>query len=939
MAIIFLGVFLVIPFRVSNFVLDSPGNNIFSELEKEFYHYTNGGIRAGLTRDSVVTENKQSSIESGKDKSKLYLNGSKTLGLSIGSRSGFEFDQSTALCLGGKLGGEVNIEGVLSDDNLPLQPEGTTEELRHLDEMYVKIKQKDRQVKLGDFSISRATKFGILNRELEGVSGQIGGLQGKSNLMASGAISKGKWLKKEFTGKLGKQGPYELSSEYTVAAGSEKVSVNGNYLLRGKEYTIDYSSAEIMFTNEIPIRDNDKIIISYQQREEEYKNSVYMVDESLNRGGVLQAVVFKEKDILGSHNNGEISNICMDSLYGWASGAELKGDGKGSYVKKDSIYEWVGYNRGNYEVNFTKTDSGDYEFDNFIGGYKFVGQGNGDYVAMVKIPLPQDKLLMDLSYTGRVRNLQFDLACGATQFNPNTLIGNGLPYSQTRSGKAMLGRVETKNELWNMGITTRAIDSSFYFPGLTDTLERVYGEVYSSVAPVTPAKLSATAKLMRTATDVKPQFGVGVSPSRMPSVQYNYIGGKTSSTNEFNVSYPFKWIEPFYRYRITESREERDETKGIGLRNSVFNLGSEERRIGEIRTSSKSIGISKRPVDLSYIYTQKIQGSEKYIVDLGNLKVNTRNVNIGYNLTSTEERIYREEYYGVKPGEGSFSRDSLTGMYYPDPHGGYEKKLVPCDNLVIHKNFQFMHSVNFSPSKNVDIRAGISKRGEGEEVMFWTRQERAFEDRNQMNWGLKVGIVDVSYIKEDYRENKIYETRVYGEQESWNTGASYRGVDVGYDIRKTESYRVFTSGAYNMVMPTWLERANAASVGKELIGGHLLYLKAGSEFRNIGVQGLGEYEFYGYSLEPSVNCDLNGKRFYLPLGQVSLRLRVIDWLVSKDVPVSVRAVYPPGFSYDWDLNLTFCSGEQRSYTIGYQGNKAPSYSVDHRLNASVQFNF
>ncbi|MDD2889559.1 MAG: hypothetical protein PHE49_02825 [bacterium] len=944
--------------------------NPFSGLEKEYYHRrfkksdsliinalslkdstlnkTTGLLDSELINQNLPYNTQTSVSEITSDKksgSKFFLNGSKTLGVSIDSRKNVEFDQSTQLSLNGNMGSEVNIEGVLNDDNLPIQPEGSTQELKQLDEMYIKINKGNSKLKFGDINFNTQTHFGTLDRELEGITGELISdtrTKNKSNiLLLGGAISKGKWVKKEFQGKFGKQGPYELSSQYTVTAGSEKVALNGNYLKRGKEYTIDYSDGSLTFTNIVPIKDEDKIIISFQEKEEEYKNSVYMANGKLNKSGTLQAMLFKEKDIIDAHQPTNFQNISYDSLYGWVSGATFKGTNKGSYTKKDSIYEYAGYNKGDYEIGFTMVNKGDYKFDPFIGGYKYVGKDSGDYIPMIKTSLPQDKLVMDIDYSCQAKGVDFTLAGGATQFSPNTL---GQSNANQKTGKAFLAKIETKKSLWGAGVSARTIDSTFYFPGTTDTLDRVYGEVFGSVAPITPLRCGIDGKITKTATDIKPQLGITLSPHKLPSLYYKYNGGKTNNTNEFLLSYKIKSIEPFCKYKIIKSQTDTfgyktsNELKGIGIQNSIFNIGTEENKSFNTKTISNNISITKNPIDLAYIYTQKFYSGNKYVVDLGNLRVTTKNINVGYNLSSSEEQLFQEEYYEVAPGKGSFSKDSLSGTYYQNYHGNYEKKLVPSGNSSIHKNFQFANSFTFSPNTNIIMRIGNIKRGEGNKVLFWERATDAFDDRNQTNCGIQAGIVTLTYTKEDYRENKLYNTPTCGEQGIWLTEAKYKKLTFNYTNKTIQNYR-------NNIR-IWKEDANTAGIGKNIFNKPILYLSIQSETRNVSLsEESPQYKFYGYNVEPSFTYEIirnslagNNNNFEVP-ATLGCRFKVTHWLGNNQIPLTINAIYPSGITLDWDANITIIGKMNTNYILSYQGNKTPTYPTDHKLNAQVQLNF
>lgn len=73
----------------------------------------------------------------------------------------------------------------------------------------------------------------------------------------------------------------------------------------------------------------------------------------------------------------------------WVSGASFVDTGNGDYIRKivaqDTIYEYVGHNQGDWVVRFTNVGEGrgDYEFDEKLGGMKYVGMSAGTYISKV----------------------------------------------------------------------------------------------------------------------------------------------------------------------------------------------------------------------------------------------------------------------------------------------------------------------------------------------------------------------------------------------------------------------------------------------------------------------------------------------------------------------------------------------------------------------------
>ena len=80
-------------------------------------------------------------------------------------------DQNLRLNITGQLTEDIFVRAFLSDDNLPVVPEGNTEELRDIDKVLVELQAPHWQATLGDFVARRTgTVFGDYQRKLQGMS-------------------------------------------------------------------------------------------------------------------------------------------------------------------------------------------------------------------------------------------------------------------------------------------------------------------------------------------------------------------------------------------------------------------------------------------------------------------------------------------------------------------------------------------------------------------------------------------------------------------------------------------------------------------------------------------------------------------------------------------------------------------------------------------------
>ncbi|MBD3184156.1 hypothetical protein GF312_17865 [Candidatus Poribacteria bacterium] len=218
----------------------------------------------------------------------LNFSGTKTLSLSMESARGLTINQPTRLNVSGNVSETVSVNAMLSDQDLPLQPEGTTEELEELDRILIEVKGKNLSATLGDYEASfDDTEFVLLPKMLEGAQAQ--GKFDVGSFSVLGAVSRGKSSSITLQGIEG-QNEYrvDVDSRFIIMiAGSETVWLNGEKMRRGddNDYIIrDYGDPIVEFTNKHLITANDVIIVDFEYLEEDnsYRQELYGTRGKIN---------------------------------------------------------------------------------------------------------------------------------------------------------------------------------------------------------------------------------------------------------------------------------------------------------------------------------------------------------------------------------------------------------------------------------------------------------------------------------------------------------------------------------------------------------------------------------------------------------------------------------------------------------------------------------
>ncbi len=359
---------------------------------KELFHkdYAKLNKQDSLSRLPIIYSLRELSTGNTLDPGTLNYNGSFTRGITFGNNQDLVVNSGFNLQLQGKLAGDVEVLAALSDNNIPIQPDGNTQQLQEFDKVFIQLKKNKSSLVVGDYELSKPEGY-FMNyyKKLQGANFSTAydggpGLQLKSN--AGVAIAKGKYASNKIAGQEGNQGPYRLTGNngetfIVVLAGSERVFIDNQLMVRGadRDYVIDYNAGEITFSPTRLITKDKRISVEFQYSEQAYLRTSFFAGQQFQQDKSLIRVNFySEQDAKNQPVRQELSDSQKVKLSEVGDSVQ-----DAYYLSVDSVPFTTD------RILYKKIDSTGYvvyvystnpELAHYALSFSYTGPGKGNYV-------------------------------------------------------------------------------------------------------------------------------------------------------------------------------------------------------------------------------------------------------------------------------------------------------------------------------------------------------------------------------------------------------------------------------------------------------------------------------------------------------------------------------------------------------------------------------
>lgn len=376
------------------------------------------------------------------DFGKIESYGAITRGVTFGNRQNLFVNSSLNLQMTGDLSDDLKVSAVITDQNIPYQPEGNTQQIRDFDNVFIKLYNSKFEVVAGDIVLQNPVDDQYFLKYYKNVQGlSLNYRYGlnekwKARSMVTGSLAKGQFTSAVIDPIEGVQGPYKLRGPngerfIIVLANSERVYLDGVLLQRGfdRDYVIDYNLGEITFGNDVVITRFSRIRIDYEYSDQYYaRSSMTAIQEIKSKQTSFYFNYYREKDNPSGTLGFDLAEADLENLRAAGdnqrlaviSGVDSVGFNEHGilYEKVDTVdasgaaHEVYVYSTDSrqalYQLSFSEVGAGygHYVLSSSVANgriFEWVppvnGQPQGNYAPVRVIPTPNQKQMMVIGAT------------------------------------------------------------------------------------------------------------------------------------------------------------------------------------------------------------------------------------------------------------------------------------------------------------------------------------------------------------------------------------------------------------------------------------------------------------------------------------------------------------------------------------------------------------
>lgn len=500
---------------------------------------------------------------------KINYSGSFGRNISFGNNQDAVFNSQLNLQMSGIIGDSIELSAAITDNNIPIQPDGTTQRLNEFDKVLLQFKKQSWQLSLGDIDFKSSPNYFLyFYKRLQGVSLNINKSR-NNKFNFTGAIAKGKFTRYIFNGQEGNQGPYRLQGAnneiyFAVLAGTERVFIDGELMKRGEDldYIINYNTAEILFTSKRMITKDKRIQIEFEYAERSYLNGMFYLNNESQLSNKIKITIasYSNADAKNSPINqqldnsqkqflADLGNNYQNAFYHYEN-IDSFSPTKILYAKRpspistsDSIYVYstnkdsakynlyfteVGTNKGNYIPLFNAANGKVYQW---IAPINNVPQGNYEPAQFLVTPKKQQIISVSTEYQ-ITKNTLLKTDAAFSNYDVNTL-----SLLNKNENKGLAGKFSVlQNRSINKNLTLNTFLSYEYVEQNFKSVERLRSVEFS--------RDWGLPLLVNTATEHLPKLGLELRDKENNSLHYNiesyirsddYKGIKQSLQHNHNI--------------------------------------------------------------------------------------------------------------------------------------------------------------------------------------------------------------------------------------------------------------------------------------------------------------------------------------------------------------------------------------------------------------------